>query len=279
MFATIGHTFELMKASWRVLMKDRELVLFPILGAIGAIVVSLGFVGLGASMGTLDRVDAATTTGAEQSLTVVDAVLGFGMLFSVTFVVLFFNTALIASAMLRLRGGDPNVGYGLKAASSHLPALAGWALISATVGLILQALRDRTDNFIGRIAIAMVGGVWAYMTFFVVPVMVAQGTGPIGSIKQSAALFSQTWGRQFTASFGFGIVYLLAVVLAILPAVVMFMLVPVVGIIVGALTLSLSLAIVASLEGIFKAALYDFATGATPEGFDSQTLRSAYRAL
>lgn len=268
-----------MKASWRVLMKDRELVLFPILGAIGAIVVSLGFVGLGASMGTLDRVDAATTTGAEQSLTVVDAVLGFGMLFSVTFVVLFFNTALIASAMLRLRGGDPNVGYGLKAASSHLPALAGWALISATVGLILQALRDRTDNFIGRIAIAMVGGVWAYMTFFVVPVMVAQGTGPIGSIKQSAALFSQTWGRQFTASFGFGIVYLLAVVLAILPAVVMFMLVPVVGIIVGALTLSLSLAIVASLEGIFKAALYDFATGATPEGFDSQTLRSAYRAL
>ena len=31
MFRTIGHTFELMKMSWRVLMMDRELILFPIM--------------------------------------------------------------------------------------------------------------------------------------------------------------------------------------------------------------------------------------------------------
>ena len=47
MFATIGHTFELMKMSWNVLMKDRELILFPVLSGIGLLI--LGFAGLGRS--------------------------------------------------------------------------------------------------------------------------------------------------------------------------------------------------------------------------------------
>ena len=36
---------------------------------------------------------------------------------------------------------------------------------------------------------------------------------------------------------------------------------------------------VQALEGIFKAALYDFATGTVPTGFDESTMRPAYRAL
>ena len=58
MFATIGHTMELMKMSWRLLLKDRELVWFPMfagmvmLGALGmTYLVSrhdiLGFNGFG----------------------------------------------------------------------------------------------------------------------------------------------------------------------------------------------------------------------------------------
>jgi hypothetical protein len=279
MFATIGHTFELMRASWRVLMKDRELILFPIMSAVIVVLLAGAFTGLAASTGTLDRVQAASETGTADGATVTDAILGFGMLFVVTFVVLFFNTALIASAMLRLRGGNPNVGYGLRAASSHVAALLVWALISATVGMILQALRNRTDNFIGRIAIGMVGGVWAYMTFFVVPVIVAQDTGPIEAIKRSSSLFRETWGRQVASSFGFGLVYIVAALVAILPAALLFTISPVLGVMLGALLLAVALGAVAALEGIFKAALYDFATGASPEGFDTTTLRSAYRAL
>jgi hypothetical protein len=279
MFATIRHTFELMRASWGVLKKDRELIFFPIMGAIGALIVAGGFAGIAAATGTLGRLDAASAAGAEAQFAPIDVILGFGVLFTTTFVVLFFNTGLIASAMLRLKGGDPNVGYGLKAASTHVPALIVWAAISATVGLILQALRNRTDNIIGRIAIGMVGGVWAYMTFFVVPVMVAQDAGPVASIKKSAELFRQTWGRQVASSFGFGIVYILAVIAVILPAALLFMFAPLIGIIFGAVAIGVTLSVVAALEGIFKAALYDFATGAVPEGFDTATLRSAYRAL
>ncbi|MDO9445537.1 MAG: DUF6159 family protein, partial [Dehalococcoidia bacterium] len=237
MFATIGHTFELMRASWRVLMKDRELILFPIMSAVVVVLLAGAFMGLAASTGTLDRVQTASETGSAEGATMTDGVLGFAMLFVVTFIVLFFNTALIASAMLRLRGGDPNVGYGLRAASSHVAALLVWALISATVGMILQALRNRTDNFIGRIAIGMVGGVWAYMTFFVVPVIVAQDAGPIEAIKRSSSLFRETWGRQVASSFGFGLVYVGAALIAILPAALLFTISPALGVMLGALLL------------------------------------------
>ncbi len=261
-------------------MKDRELILFPIMAAVVVIVVGGAFLGLAAATGTLDRVNTvASGSSSGEQATIVDAVLGFGMLFVSTFIVLFFNTALIASAMLRLRGGDPDIRYGLRAASSHIPALIGWSLITATVGLILQILRNRTDNIIGRLAIGLVGGVWAYMTFFVIPVIVAEGCGPVEAIKRSGSLFRQTWGRQAVSSFGFGLVYIGAALVAILPAALLFAVAPVLGIVVGVFTFAIAMGAVGALEGIFKAALYDFATGATPEGFDTTTLRSAYRAL
>ena len=54
-FGTIKHTFELMKTSWRVLMKDRELILFPIMAGVVLLVISGLFLAVGASTGSLDR--------------------------------------------------------------------------------------------------------------------------------------------------------------------------------------------------------------------------------
>lgn len=281
MFATIGHTFDLIKRSWRVLMKDRELILFPIMSAFGVLIVIGTFAGIAAATGTLDRVQDAS--GASDSggsaLGGVDAIVGFAAYASVSFVVIFFNSALVAAALDRLRGGDPDVGSGLRHAAAHLPAIVGWALISATVGLLLQLLRNRTDNVIGRIAVSLVGGVWAYMTFFVVPLLVSEGIGPIEAIRRSGSLLKRTWGNQVTASFGFGLVYVVAALVAILPAAALFAIAPAVALFVGAVLLAIALGTVAALEGIFKAALFEFANGETPLEFDRGTLSSAYRAL
>lgn len=276
MFATIGHTFQLIKISWRVLMKDRELILFPVLSGITLLIVVGIFALIAMSTGTWDRLGDAA--GAEE-MSVSDMVLGAILLVVTYFIAIYFNAALIASAMKRLRGGEPDLAYGFSRASAHIPAILGWAIISATVGIILQALRGRTDNFIGQLATSIAGAAWAYATFFVVPVLVAEGMGPIAAIKRSGSLFRQTWGRQFAASFGFGIVYIVAVLIAFLPAALIFTLSPIAGIVVGVLLVALAMATVAALEGIFKAALYDYATGSPPEEFDTATLRSAYRAM
>lgn len=280
MFRTIGHTFELMKMSWSVLMKDRELILFPIMSAIGVLIVIGLFFGVAAATGTVDRLDTATGSGTTESTQPVDYILAVALYASSTFVVIFFNTALVAAALERLRGGDPNVRSGLRAASSHLPAILGWALITATVGLILQILRDRMENnIIGQLVLGMIGGVWAYMTFFVVPVLVAEGLGPIAAIKRSSGLFRRTWGRQVASSFGFGLVYIIAVLIAFLPAAALFVVSPLAGIVVGAITIPIAMGTVQAMEGIFKAALYEFALGESPLEFDRNTLSGAYRAL
>jgi hypothetical protein len=279
MFATIGHTFELMKMSWRVLMKDRELILFPLLSGVSVLALLAVFAGIGAGTGSLDRVLAASAEASAEEVTVVDAVLGITLYVLAYFVVIFFNSALVAAALDRLRGGEPDVGSGLRAAQARLPAIIGWALIAATVGLLLQALRGRTDNPLGRMAVSLVGGVWAYVTFFVIPVLVAEGIGPIEAIKRSSGLFRRTWGRQVTASFGFGFVYVIAMLIAFLPAAALFAIAPLAGIVVGVLSMALALAVVAALEGIFKAALYEFANGESPLEFDRSTLQTAYQAL
>jgi len=279
MIRTIGHTFELMKMSWHVLQKDRELILFPIMSGIGLIVMLGMFLGIAAGTGTLDRLDTASNGGSEE-IAPVDYAITAAMYFASSFIVIFFNAALVAAALERLRGGDPDIRSGLRAAATHLPAIIGWALISATIGLILQILRDRMkNNFIGQIILGMIGGVWAYLTFFVIPVLVSEGIGPIGAIKRSSSLFRETWGRQFAASFGFGIVYIGALIIAVVPAIVLAMVTPIAGIALGAITVPVAIGTVQAMEGIFKAALYEYALGESPLEFDRDTLSGAYRAL
>ena len=283
MFHTISHTFELMKMSWRVLMKDKELIWFPIFGVIGSLMILGIFFAIASATGAIDRAQEiadqqnnAQVAGQAQSYNPGDIVLLVLLYISVYFVMIFFNSALIAAALERLRGGDPNISSGMAVAMKHIPQILGWAIISASVGLILQILRSRQDGFMGRLVINMIGGAWSLMTFFVVPVLVNEGKSPIGSIKRSAGMVRDTWGRQITASFGFQLVYLIAGVIAILPALLFFAIFPILGIIVGVITISIAIGIVGALEGIFKAALYEYALGERPIEFDAQVLKGAY---
>ena len=250
--------FELMKMSWNVLMMDRELILFPVMSGMGLLI--LAFAGLAA--------------GVAESGNLVS----FGVMILIAyFITTFFNAALISAALERLRGGDPNVMSGISHATKHIHHIFLWAVISAIVGTLFRVLRSQTDNFFVRMIYSMIEGVWEFMTFFVIPVMVSENEGPISSIKRSASIIRETWGRQITASFGFMLVYILAILAAAIPAILLFLIVPVVGIIVGILLVGLAFATVQALEGIFKAALYDYAVGAQPEGFDLRTLQTAYR--
>lgn len=274
MFRTIGHTIELMKMSWRVLMMDRELLLFPLMSGASLLVLIAAAAGAGGSAGTFARLG----SGDGSAVTGVDAAIGLAFVFGASAIVIFFNSALVAAALERLRGGDPNVGSGLRAAAARLPQILAWALISAIVSLILQALRER-GGLAGAIA-AMIGGVaWGLATFFVIPVLVAEGVGPIEAIRRSATLLRETWGRQVASNFGFGVLGLAAVLAALGAGLLLMAVHPVLGVAAGVTVGALGLGAVQALEGVFKAALYDYAKGHAPHGFDRATLGGAYRAL
>ena len=275
MFQTIGRTWELIKMSWTVLKKDRELILFPVMSTVALVILAGLMMGVGAGVGTVDRLSDTGGAGASE----VDIALLAVTYFLLAFVVIYFNSALIGAAMIRLAGGDPTVGDGLRMANKRLPQILGWALISATVGLILQVLRNQSrDNIVAQIALSLVGGVWAYLTYFVVPIVVAEGLGPIAAIRSSGSLFKRTWGEQVTSNVGFGILGIVAALIGALPAILVAAISLPVGIAVGVATVGLALAIVTALEGIFKAALYGYvADGRVPEEFTRDSLEGAYQ--
>lgn len=257
MFNSIKHTFALMRMSWEVLMKDRELILFPVFSVVGLIPIGL--------------VGAVLTSSSGDGQT---SMIAMGILLVAAYVVtVFFNAALISAALERLRGGDPDIGSGLRHAMRHIHHIVLWAIISATVNIVLRALERRFPQFV----VSLIGGAWEFLTFFVVPVMVSENHGPITSIKRSFSIVRQTWGRQLTASFGFFLVYIAAFVVAVIPALLLALIVPLAGIVLGIVLVGFALSVVQALEGVFKAALYDYVMGEQPEGFDLPTLQNAFR--
>ena len=85
-------------------------------------------------------------------------------------ITLFFNTALVGAALMRMEGQNPRLRDGLRIAWSRAGRIVGYACIAATVGLLLRSLEDRV-GWIGQLVVKLIGVGWALATFLVVPVM------------------------------------------------------------------------------------------------------------
>ena len=273
----IRRSWQLVKASWGVLRADKELLLYPVSSGIVTFVavVALGLVWIGS--GGLDRV-------GDESFGILDLVLFYVFYFVVSTVVVFCNSALIAAANIRLEGGDPTLSDGFRIALSHIWAILGWAAIAATVGLILQLLRER-GGAAGAI-VSLIGNMaWSLVTFLVVPILVVEGVSPIEAIKRSASLLRKSWGEQIVGNFSIGLVIGLAFVgVLIVGGALTFALfslsaalgvVALLALIAGLIVLGL---IGSALSGIFNVALYRYAVGEdSSRFFPQETLAGAFR--
>ncbi len=263
-------------------MKDKELIFFPIMGGVGVVVLLGVFMAIASVTGTLDHLQEPNrfnpNTGLEESTIVpVDIILAGTAFFAAYFIVIFFNAALVSAAQERLRGGDPNVGSGLSHALKHIHMIFIWSIIAAVVALILMYLRSRSrGNIMGSIGTSLLSSGWAMITFFVIPILVTEGVNPITAMKRSTSLFTATWGRQLTSNFGFGLIYIGVMLLVGLVTAIFSAISPIIGIPIGIVVFAVGIGGVQAMEGIFKAALYDYARGEKPLIFQEADLRTAY---
>ncbi|HUU74554.1 MAG TPA: DUF6159 family protein [Methanoregulaceae archaeon] len=272
MFESIGRSFTLIKTSWNILMDDKKLLIFPAISGIATLGVILMFV--------LPLILAGTILSIPSE----EPIFFYGLLFAFYvasyFVVIFFNTALISCVNARFHGKEMSVGGGLSNASRHLPSIFAWALVSATVGIILHLIQRRA-GFIGRIATALVGGIWSLVTFFVVPILILEDKGVVDSVKESVSLMKRTWGESIVGS---GSIMLIFVAIGIVGLLFVFALLFIGNMVVFGIALVLFillvvvLAIVASaMQGIFVTALYTYArTGTVPVAFDKDLIENAF---
>jgi hypothetical protein len=284
MFATISRSWELVKASWAVLRSDKELIIFPIVSMIGLLIVSIAFLIPSIAAGLFDSMTRSGRGGDEVGIA--GLIVGF-LFYFVTYTVTFYaNTALVSAAMIRLKGGDPTLSDGFRGASAHIASILGYAAISATVGMILRAISERA-GIIGQIVIGIIGIAWNLATYLVVPVLVMENVGPIEAIKRSTQLLKTTWGEQVVGNFSIGTIFgLLAVAVFFLIGGPLFvvaassdsaaLMVLVIVLVVAAMIV---IGVVAStLQGIFTAALYRYATEGTTGGFfDDALVQNAFR--
>jgi hypothetical protein len=268
----LSHTWALMGASWRVLKEDKEILIFPLLSGICCLLVLASF--------AIPIISSGSWQLPEENATTEQQVMYYGTLFLFYFcnyfVIVFFNSAVIACAAIRMQGGDPTVGDGFRAAFARLPLIFGWALVSATVGLILRIIEDRSKT-VGKIVAGLLGLAWTIVSFLVVPILVIEKKGPISALKESTLLLKKTWGEQLIGNFSFGFIFFLLNI----PAIILIALgifsgnvaILITCIILGVVFLIVVALIQSALQAIFQAAIYLYAReGEAPAGFEPDLL-------
>ncbi len=280
MFERIATGWELIQQSYRVLKLDKELLLFPVLSGIACLLVLASFAVPLWMTGALEEATRNRDNAFQSTLTYVVL---FAFYFVNYFVIIFFNSALVGCAVIRLKGGNPTVGDGIGAAMARLPQIAGWALVSATVGMIIKGL-EKNSKGIGRFLVGLFGMAWSIMTFFVIPVLVVEQKGPIAAIQRSIEVMRRTWGESLAAHFGIGLITFLLCLIGMVPIGLgvwalssQLIVVGIALILVGILfVLAVSL-VTSAMNSIIVAALYIYAAeGEVPSHFDSSLLRSAF---
>lgn len=266
------NSIALAKASWRVLRSDKQLALLPLCSTIASIILMLTF---------LLPIAIVSHDGATGDWTAkpVDLILGFVGYFAVTYVVIFFNAALVFAADKHLQGQTVTLGEAIQGATARAHTLLPWVLLSATVSLVLRMIEQR-GHIVGRLVGAIAGLAWSLVTFLVLPVLVIEGVGVRDALKRSTEMFKRTWGENVMANAGIGIIGMLAVLVGAIPAFVIgalggvFTFVAIALFIVWAFAVSL---VTATLTGILQVALYRFANDGEVPGFATDELRGAFK--
>lgn len=250
MAGSFGRSWELMKLSFGVIRKDKEILLFPLISGIVMVTIMLSFI-LGIFF-----------TGLFVTSSVLMIVFFFLLYVILYFVGIYFNTAVIGCAMIRLQGGDPTLKDGFRIANENIKSIFAWAIVAATVGLILRALSEKMD-VLGKIIMSIIGFAWTMATFFVIPVMIYEKLSVGKAIKRSAYVFKDTWGETFISQFGFGLIFFLLGILGIIPIALGFMAGGIfmwVGLIVAFAYFIVLFCLSTAAQGVLVAALYRYAT-------------------
>ena len=178
-----------------------------------------------------------------------------------TFVASTFTAALMFCARQAFRGDELRLGDGLRAAGRNLGPLLAWSVISAVVGLVVRAI-GANDSLPAEILAAVFSVGWAVLTYFVVPVIVFEVAGVVGTLSRSKDVVAGTWGESLGAAGAVDLVtFALAAVGAVPGAALLFVFhvgAPGVALlVVGVLLAGL---VGKTLTGIAKTALYVYAT-------------------
>ncbi len=267
---------------FRVLMLDKELLLFPVLSLLGLAGVLGGIFGPAWLSGDLQVFLQSVAESENPESDPRMLIVSFLAYFLSYFVMIFFNAGLLACVMIRFAGGDPTVMDGLRASMRSLPQIFAWALFASSIGFLISFVESRLKG-LARFMTSLVGAAWAIATYFAVPALVVDRVGPIEAVMRSASAIRKTWGEALISQAGLAALHWISVIGGVLLAgsgmvlfddsqevAFMFWTLAFLWVLLASLVIS-------TLNAILKAALYIYAVeGVVPENFDERTIRGVF---
>ncbi len=283
MFATIGRSWQLVKASLAFLRTNKSFVMFPILSGIATIIAAVVLLLPASIVAGIFNAATDSTSSSGDSTSIVGLVLLFLFYVVMYTISIYFNVALTGAILKELEGVDVNVGYGLSVANKKMGKIIQYAAVSATVGIILEQLKEK-GGWLGNIVSMLGGFTWSLVTFFVVPLMVVEDKGVFDLIKDSGSLLKNTFGEQIAGGAGVGLITTIAsvgliVVCTVLGSIFqsggMWLLVG----IIGAVGFVFIILLGSMLSAVYKVMVFRWAqTGEVPGGMDESLLKAAFKS-
>lgn len=256
-----------MKSAWTALRADKELLGLPVLGGLVSLVALAPVV---VAM-VLIPSDAAWLY----------YVVGVLAVFVVAIISTFFAVALAAGAHERMNGGNPTFASSCAVAWRHRRGVVGWALLTTTVGLVLNAIENRLKGA-GGFIVRLVGDLaWAVASFFTIPIIATHDVGPIEALKLSAKTFGARWSSAVRVQVRLGLYGLGLAVLAVIGVVLVvgaWQVSPVLGVVLAipvAAAVMGGLLLLNAVGSYSRVALYRYASGMPTPGFATAALEAA----
>src|SRR5258708_18251827 len=206
---TIGR--ELARECWNLLTQNKEWLKIPLFSAVGVAIVTVIF-GIVSAV-VFGKISPSSDSQPSGGQVVIGVVLLFLYYFATYSIVIYSETAMVSVVLMKMRGQKavPVAADGFALANQRLPAIFGFAALSATVGVISRMIMDsggKSKNLVVMIIAALFAtllqGAWVVVTLMVTPVISAENLGTFPAISRSWALFKQTWGEQIGARFSLG---------------------------------------------------------------------------
>ncbi len=282
---TFSRSWDIAKKTFSVINKDKEILAFPILSSVFSVIL---FAFMVVPFLMTFTVQAA---GYDNAGSVMFYIVMFVFYLSISFIATFFSVATVYCAKRRFSGEDPKFMDGIKAAFSRIHLIFLWSIVSATAGLIIQAIEDaarKQKNAILKVVMGMIAGIvgmaWSVVVIFVVPAMVFENIGPFEALKRSVSTIKKTWGESLIRHYGLGMAQLAVTLIGILvlgiPGILLLFSVPALG--AAFLGLLVIYLVVISLvfttaNQVYNTALYIYAsTGKVPGVYSADTIKGAF---
>lgn len=192
MFEKIWLSFKMIKVSLKYIKKDPELIFYTILSILTQGIVWI----ILAVIENFTWFIEYLKNNPDQEFLWFLFVLWYYLVFS--FVIFFFNTAIITSVQRRINWKENSFWDGIRDSFKNIWKIFIWSFINSLFSAILNFLQSKfwKNSLIWSIIISIIGWTWKIMTYFSFTIMVLENKKVKESIKESTSLFTKTWWER-----------------------------------------------------------------------------------